>query len=1042
MLALVMGSLLISNAVMAQVHHEDYDKAETDLASLTYYLGSSFIILNETLSNVRDLRIEDAQRNEVEFTMMIASARETLSKIPQNIDSYEKMNSSIFQMGFIDEHLSILVEGLDTTMDARSDLDSYSFEDWSPGPLRENISRADLGMIRTDQGTTNMSLGKEELLFDMEILKGSNLFEVETGNTMDLPEPSDIIEVLEDIEITISRLKNNKTSMENVLAGLMMRPMESWEGSIRDILEEGDPINTLIPVIEVLSAANSGHSDDMQENLTFIIDELNEASAPLSGTAVSQSTFLQNITILEEEEAVSLSISVVLYESCLRSIVDMEDHSKMSGLALDDLERFDNGSIRSALGDLETLIVSYRERLDLVEYWKPDIGSIADRIDSAILSNVLQADIDGNMTLEDEEVLLLTMDLDLFVNLSELARTLKEISENILSLPGDSLPEVRRVIPIMQQLVNSVEIFSVGHRELLEKMKGYASDVTRENGSLYKELRYSLSRISFLRGSLLTIFQLRGDLEAFDLLMNSTWKVPLNEQLDLYSSYILRKGYKSSNPEIFLTVDEAQPAYDTGVGISLIFIDLDQTLEPYLPSGVSVDISIDNETGPRIELIRGSGSGRMMIDRSMEAGPHDIRAEAVSSNGTSVSASLVLTIRKLETRLSVSPAHQEVLLGRTTSINVEVKDELLRSVQAEVLIGNDDKIHQVPDRVNIGPFSLGSHEIPVVYPGDDIFQPSNTSFTVEVRQKPEILLSSNSILFGRNDTIELSVSLMKGNGSIALEMGPSYHRLGPLVEGNISSISLNPFDIGNGTYIVRAFLDPTDNWTRSGYSNIIEITIDLSFNATEPGEGSKPDDPENETDNGTIEIPFVEEPTGNEPFLSQTIQWALFAVVCSVIIISSIFVISRFRRKRDEKKDRSSFGLPSIYLGRYERIPTDDKKPEIEMEPGTERTPPGRFRTDRDRLIEHYLDLIGSSPHEAGLRDSMTPREVQRRLVDDGVDERTARELSFDFETSIYRKGEPEKGVLDRFNEDRGKVLSLLSSIFSVPENDTEEALR
>jgi hypothetical protein len=154
----------------------------------------------------------------------------------------------------------------------------------------------------------------------------------------------------------------------------------------------------------------------------------------------------------------------------------------------------------------------------------------------------------------------------------------------------------------------------------------------------------------------------------------------------------------------------------------------------------------------------------------------------------------------------------------------------------------------------------------------------------------------------------------------------------------------------------------------------------------------------------------------------------------------AVFIVVKRLKSSDRKKVSSQpFRLPSIYVGRGERPDRDISFEEVSDSPSRMKRTIQKRITDRDTLIKYYIDLVESSPHEFGIDHSMTPREISSQLKYHGLEAEIADRVSLDFETSIYRYGEPQKTVLERYESDKGRISGWFSRIMGKMDKSREE---
>ncbi len=1037
-LAVLITILFISQLVSAEVHHENYDEAGTDLLALIYYLQSSFEVLNRTLTSVISLDLETSIETSDEFTSMVENAKITLSHIPPEVDSYPPLNLSVELLGSIDYHLSSLVMGLKENLDAISDLETYSFNLWTIPSIRENLTMADSALVFFEEGLVSMKSGRSSLKDDLETFLSFDWTRIDKDlKEVDLGIGSKLTMVQEIIG-TIDNLDENRSSVQEVLKELMITPIKDWDRSLKDLLEERNPDGSLTRDNDIISASDRDLSNEMTSILEERMISLGEAENSTFDLRERQVIFLEHISVLEKDPGSSPAERIAGFEICLDSLDGMRKEVGISRDILMDLNEYDNGTISQDLDDLEDLIKVYAARLDRIEIWVPDLQSIIDDMEMILWMNVIKADRDENGSLDNGEVDLLVLDEEVFLQISNIWDILEDARSELTFLPAEYFPEVSSVIPMVEDCLFRIEGFTTSHRDLIVSMKIISDGTTRGLLELQMELFEALASLSRLNNYLTGTIALSGTLVTQGLVLETDWEGPLKDLISLYQDYLLTKRELIDGPIIYLSLDRNTVPYDTSMGYSVIAVDVDPITGAYLPEGREVLLYLDGEGYRTLQLDHGSSSGRIEIERTFSLGHHDLNATMLSGSGSFVWSEASFSVRKLLTNVIADPSVTMIDHKKKGEIHFEVKDELFRVLETNISIENGDLEIDTPSDQTLGPYPLGINILTASFLGSEIFEGSSTDFRIDVIQDPKITIFSDRTLYGKNDTINISISQQRGNGSISVHFDAVSFELGKMAQEEDHSFLLDPSALGNGTFMVKARFTSLEPWTKDGWSNAIYIIIDLSIDSVDEIPGDDDDTPADDDipiDDDDIPIddegddPFWDPPGPVGPIRKDILQWLLFVLlIATILIVSSYFILKRKRGRTEKTTKRDHFRLPSIYTGLPTRalqapIPSDQ-----EVKPVVARS----IRTidmEREKLIRYYLEMIESSPEQIGISRSMTPREVSVKLMDSGLDPDLSQRIAKDFEWSIYKLGRPDTDTLERFNGDKGKVKGWFSSL-------------
>ncbi len=1044
-LAVILATLFISQLAAAEVHHENYDEARTDLLALVYYLQSSFEVLNDTLVSVREYDIDEAMESGNEFSAMVIKARETLGRIPKEVDSYEPLNLSVGLLGYIDTHLDDLVFGFEGNLLAVQDLNDYNFDHWIVSSVKENLSKADSALISFEEGLLSMESGRTEIMKDLEKFRDFDWTRIDKdlkGVDLKIDPKLDLLEAIsENIEV----LRDNSSTIEDVMIKLMKTPVSSWDSELRNLILESSPGNHLNYDVDIISAID----EDLSSEMNIVLDQrrssLSEAENSTTRFRFNQTVFLKNITKLEASVSKSPSERITRFDHCFDSLEGMETELRISREVLSQLHNYDNGTIYHDLEELEDLLKRYAERLDRIEIWVPDLQSIIDGINDTLWENVLEADKDVNGELENDEVFILSLSDKPGNILISTKKELEDVRKELSLMPADYFPEVTSTLPLVEECLLRVEGFTTNHEKIIDSMKILAEEITRNKMELQMELFRALGYLSRLGNYLAGTLELTHSLNRKNLVLSNEWHGPLENLLDLYEGFLLSMEELLDGPTMYLSLDRDTIPYDLSIGYALIVLDIDLEEGPFLPDSGEADLILDGASYDTVHLKDGTAQGRIQIERSMSLGSHILNASYVSGTGSMIFSEDEFDVRKLTTTLVVEPRTRVLDPGSKGRFHFEVKDELFRTLDAEISVDEGRYRFETPSNNTLGPYPLGSNLVEALFGGNDHFQASARTFQIDVVQDPILKISSDRISHGRDDFVNITAELIRGNGSVAYHFDNISFPAGPIGEGEISSISIDPSILRNGTFIVKGKLNSSETWTRDGWSNVIYIIVDLSVQVIDddPADDDQDDDDQtddempsddddDQTDDDEKENPFWDPPGPIGPVDGNLLYWLLFLLLITAVSSVGLFFMiknrKRMYKKRTDQKGRIHF--PSLYTGIHSRTP---KKIENNNEASSVRPLVSRtvvpLDRDRERMIKYYLEVIESSPQDFGITPSMTPREVSNALEKKGLDPQLAGRISQDFEWSIYKLGRPEKEILERFGQDRVTVKGWFSTL-------------
>lgn len=1038
-LAVILATLFISQLAAAEVHHENYDEARTDLLALVYYLQSSFEVLNDTLVSVREYDIDEALESGNEFSAMVIKARETLGRIPKEVDSYEPLNLSVGLLGYIDTHLDDLVFGFEGNLLAVQDLNDYNFDLWIVSSVKENLSKADSALISFEEGLLSMESGRTEIMKDLEKFRDFDWTRIDKdlkGVDLKIDPKLDLLEAIsENIEV----LRDNRSTIEDVMIKLMKTPVSSWDSELRNLILESSPGNHLNYDVDLISAIDEDLSPEMKIVLDQRRSSLNEAENSTTRFRLNQTVFLKNITKLEASVSKSPSERITKFDHCFDSLEGMETELRISREILSELNAYDNGTIDDDLEELQELLKRYAERLDRIEIWVPDLQSIIDGINETLWENVIEADKDVNGELENDEVLILSLSDKPKNILISTKKELEDVRKELSLMPADYFPEVTSALPLVEECLLRVEGFTTYHENIIDSMKILAEGTTRDMMEMQMELFRALGHLSRLKNYLSGTLDLKYALDQKNLFLQTDWHVPLVNLLVLYEGFLLSMEDLLEGPTMYLSLDRETIPFDLSIGYALIVVDIDPIQGPYLPDGREIKLILDNDPYDSIILNDGTAQGRIQIERSMSLGSHILNASYFSGTGSKIFSEDEFDVRKLTTTLVVEPRTRILDPGRKGRFHFEVKDELFRTLDAEISVDEGRYRFETPSNNTLGPYPLGSNLVEALFGGNDHFKESIGRISIDVVQDPILRISSNRITHGIENPVGINIEMTRGNGSVTIFFDNRPFSAGPIGEGEISSISIDPSILGNGTFIVKGKLNSSETWTRDGWSNVIYIIVDLSVQVIDDNPADDDQDDDNQTDDDDDqddddekENPFWDPPGPIGPVDGNLLYWLLFLLLITAVSSVGLFFMiknrKRMYKKRTDQKGRIHF--PSLYTGIHPRTP---KKIENNNEASSVRPLVSRtvvpLDRDRERMIKYYLEVIESSPQDFGITPSMTPREVSNALEKKGLDPQLAGRISQDFEWSIYKLGRPEKEILERFGQDRVTVKGWFSTL-------------
>ncbi len=1017
-LAVMAAILFISQLAAARPSHENYDDADVNLNAIVYYFQSSFDVLNDTLVKIAIIELDQAVEDSSDFSNMIDGMRTTLSSIPEDVDSYEPLEYMVGLVGAIDINLSILIVGFEMTIGSIDGLSEYRFDTFEIGPISENLSVVDLALIEFDHGLQDMERGRSLVGKDLSGFRNIswpiNLTVEEETLKIDLK-----LKLLQDISDTMTILEENRSSVDEVISKLMHVPVNDLHVSLTDIIKEGPIDPTLGKDIDVMEAANTGLSEGMEAGIETVKDQLDDTWGSIQALHEEQKVFLENITLLEIDLDSTISEKIIQYESCLRSIEGMNEELFFIRSVYDELEAFDDGTIADDIGLLEIIVQNYSYRLDNITIFEPDLGGIVNGLESILISNIISVDLNDDGNLSGSEVEGITLGNEPFEYLDQTRVLLDQMILELALLPKGYFINASMSIPLLERAMEICRSFSIEHNDTINRLKEL-NRITRTLQEDIFELMACYQKIVGLEVLMQSLNRTFSELNDVGIELDTTWEFDLIHQFGLYNGFLDSLEHLIMEPIIMIELDRGVAPYDTTILYHVLAIDIDPMNGTYYPDERNISISLDDTVLDNISLDDGRASGEFLIERKHNIGPHFLNVSMIAQNGNITNGSSELRVRKLQTSITLDLDSIVVLHGSEIGIQVSVDDELGRTQEFNVTVGPDMIKIWTPSRFDPGIVPLGYSDLDLRFAGNDHFDGSNTTIGIFTYREPSIILSANGTDFGYNDTIGLSIDMEIGNGSLMILMNDIEFGTFNITEGEISNITIDPYDMGNGTYLFKAYLSSSDEWTIDGWSNAILIRVDLTI-------PSDPDPPSDDINDTIIDDDGENDPPMEEDIL---IQWITLALVTIIVLIVSVLLIFIRKKKRKETSIEADepFHLPKIYIRRRKKIVVAEEAVEKRLTPITRRTQKHAFNMEREELISYYLDVIERSPYELGLSNSMTPREISRQLRANGLDPVISDRISEDFEWSIYKLGSPERETLTRYKDDHVKVKGWFGS--------------
>ena len=1044
LIAIAFLLLILPAFAAARVPHENFDEAELDLTIILNYLEGSLEALNSTLLSCLQGDLEGTLRASSDFHDLMASALGTLERIPDEVESKQYIELFLRELMDLDPALSALSSGFEGVMINKALVSERDFSVWTLNSLMDNLTKAGNGLsglalsrsilsgavIDIDEGLSSVEASGLNVTFQK--LLADRLPEWLIDLTTDLPGTS------------------------GVLSEILDTPMSLWRTSLSLLVQGQAPSGNLTDASALLGIVLPFIGPSLSAPLLPLNDRLTQAGNGVDSFSSAQIEFLASFEALGTMSIEGpttrtddgIDSRVGSYLICKDRIKEMRTSILEQWSALQGLRTYDDGRVESCLEDLEALVDLYEEDLERVSLLDEDIERVLEAVNRTLRMNGIATDMDGSGSIDDDEIdnVALPSDLDVELVLLEQALKVLETDLSLMRSLGLLSHEVEVMANAVRRLSEGADAFSGHHQAFAEDLRSLWTELSSANWTYAPELYLScLSSLEGMDGALRSCKDMEVALSANDFPTDLPFS-ELRALLELYEDLLERLGSYLNETMVILHLSPYVAPYDTIVNCTVRVFEKDPSGKTGWVSGRNVTLLMDGSILGNGTLASGRFQYRLDISRALQTGEHGVSCSYLDREGAVHNATRVLTVRPLRTLLSLDAGPiVRVLMdngsvtrnvvdmdpGKLLEAVVTLQDELGRYLEANITVDGATFPIEGAMRFNRTYGTVGLYPLPAHYPGDRYHSNSTGTLLVLVRQDPIISLILRSRIFLMNETIDGTVVLTLGEGTMTVRTGAV--SLGPWAQmtNENRSFSVNASVLGTGSFRAQAFLDSDSEWVRDGASQVFAFEVVLEDGH---GQGNGSGNGSGDDDDGPDVPPDEEAQWGEDedrwelpyPFDRWYVQWGLVLLVVTLLALVLLLIYLKRKKGSGPKAPKERMTLPEMYLPAREGTegPEGPSGP-----PGTIIANKTVLR-DREALIEEYLDMVESSPKDIGLRPALTPREVGSRLTEKGFDGPSSERLSDSFEASIYRDGDPRPEHVQTFRKEKGSVMEWFRTLF------------
>ncbi|MGA1821205.1 MAG: hypothetical protein ACMUIG_01605 [Thermoplasmatota archaeon] len=1009
-LVIAVTALMLILPVSAVDHHINYDTAERNIDLIRYYIDHILEELNLTLGSMHSRNASGAAAHSSNFTDLIARAGRTLLNIPPEVDSYAELSRDLDALNRTGMQLKNLTDSYLDIEGALTVFTTYRFDFGNGTSFIENVTRVSGSFADFDSALSSFPTYSTLLLRELDLMAAKGY---------DLEGQISMVSNLDDL---LSDLSAGRIDEGSVLMDLMIHPMNQWDISLADLLNQTEPNSTLESDAQLLGAAGSLVIAVLSTTLSTASASLEVIRDSVLGFHENQTGFLDLVKKLEDDDIeLNLTAETEMMDATSTMLDDMYGLLMIMMDHYEILKTYDNGSVRMKLDELLKLLDGYSGRWTKLNVRMNEFRTLCVLLEQLILSNIIDHDPDGSGRIELQEI----RDIKWNATSYDLVDRIRDVNDQIRgqldSISDVFRPDLLLIYRPLERISDSAVDLTLSHGSFIENIRAidYETDDLAPFVFNYIDAFTGLLDMISVYNSL---YPMINETSNSSFSVNGENLVIIGGMIESYTDLMEEIGLLFNRSFLALKLNSEVVSYDSTVTITSILFQPDAAGGIGFRDGDNVLISFDWGLDLNLTTRRGLASESIVIPRNVTVGVHLVNGSSPISENETLYRNITISVRRISTILTLSTEIRRVDMGQTVDLALELIDEFGRDVSGIVLL-NGREIHVNGSAVlEFLPDSFGDYPVTAYYNGSRIYSDSRSSILLNVSLDSIISVLLNGATFYVGDDINVSISLDYGKGNAALFMDGDVILESFMESPGFSNITLNSTDIGIGYYRISAYIESTVPWARNGWSRPVYILI-----------MEQPEDAVEDNDTITDPIEDIDPPPNDGDDGSDDgydLKWQIAVGALLVLLFALVLISAAVWTRRNTRKLEAD--IP-VAKKRRRTVKTEVQDEEIPVIVSSVRkTDEGSYEAvftvdpSRADIIRHYLDLVDNAPADLDIDRTKTPREVGSAMIGHGADMESVNGVTTDFERAVYSGSEPSKEEASVF----GRRISSLRNWF------------
>jgi len=876
MALLTLTALLLISSSVAEIPHEDYDRARLNLEIVHLFLETAFRRAEAALAAAADERLEEAEENLTLFRAAMESAMETLEEVNPSVPSYPLIAEEMSNISSLYNPLLDVVGGL---LDLFENLDAYiNYTVPLPGALAsawsllENLttpfeaySRASASLRRAEGGAASL---REALI--------------------NISSAYDTSGMMRNLKRVVSLLDSTYIPpfLPTVLSPVALFFEEEVASSLLLITEgEVDP-----PLPEEhaasISGANSAAPPDLRAELGRVFPYLLFEYTTLSGL-ISRIHLLYE---LKENVSGPFYRRVSSYYNSMELLGEMEAE-------VGDMENFHGELLKvgagsekmgEAIDEIRVWLFNWRDGLTHLLNLTGELHLLSGMISHSVGGALWDYDRDGDSHLDVEEILLGWSLQVQERKTEELLAEVEEVRRAVVNFTGILSGEFLSVFDIEEEGSELCREFLARHRAFLQVLQSTALSPTLE------AIEALWGYYGALNSTFFEIVEISRKLDDAGYPLDNTSLKNAEKMLEEY--YRLIANLTLTLPE-GLIIYTSKPSYP--LGDILVILGRAYMNGPLKGKDVNITLFSQNFTVRTTE----EGAFSLTLPIPFSTAPGRYTAEARIFN---MSANCTFRVTLIPVKLSFRLTELYAEPGEEVPFQATSEDLWGESVNSTLLLdGNPFANINGSGGGTVSITSFGTHAFKLAFAGDPYHLPRATpEVYLNISLPLTLLLSASNTTLYRNSSVNLTLQGAPPGRYVEFISAPSALQLRVLAPQEVVNVTLRWGDLPPGEYLLRAIYRAQDPIYRDAESNPLIIRV-VDEEPPLPGEGKEenqsPDGIEPGGD-GAVTLPSVT-PYEIPPSEGGRDILLYAAIFLWATALSFLLLYMRFRRSREEPSE-------------------------------------------------------------------------------------------------------------------------------------------